>query len=136
MLTATDVGDVGDNESGVGGGGDVCGDGVQCEENVGGKTSKKGKRVKKGWSKHKIGAKSRGEVDFERREKVKEKVDQIKRAKELLQNPYDEMDIDTKRAHAIFYYNEKMSECLSADEVAFSSKSVSVKKKSFQAGWC
>ena len=39
------------------------------------------------------------------------------------------MDIDTKREHAIFLYCEKMTGVLSDFEVAFASKSVSVKKK-------
>ena len=54
------------------------------------------------------------------------------RATENLENPYDDMDIDTKKAHALFLYNDKMAKIVSDDEVAFSSKSISVKKK----GWC
>ena len=39
------------------------------------------------------------------------------------------MDIDTKKAHALFLYNEEMAQSLSDNEVAFSSKSVAVKKR-------
>ena len=45
------------------------------------------------------GAKSRGQQDTERRERVDEKIAKIKKAREDL-NPYDEMDIDTKKKHA------------------------------------
>ena len=92
------------------------------------KVGKRGKRKKKDWSKHKGGAKSRGKQDTDMREKVNDKVERIVRATQQLENPYDDMDIDTKKAHALFLYNEKMAEILSHNEVAFSSKSVSVKK--------
>ena len=39
------------------------------------------------------------------------------------------MDMDTKKAHAIFFYNKKMSQVLSSSDTAFHSKSMSVKKK-------
>ena len=68
-------------------------------EHVEGRAHKKGKRAAKGWSKHKKGAKSRGQQDTERRERVDEKIAKIKKAREDL-NPYDEMDIDTKKKHA------------------------------------
>ena len=53
----------------------------------------------------------------------------MRRAKENLENPYDDMDIDTKKTHALFLYNDEMAQILSENEVAFSSKSVAVKKK-------
>ena len=56
-------------------------------------------------------------------------IDQINRACEEYDNPYDNMDMDTKKAHAIFFYNKKMSQVLSSSDTAFHSKSMSVKKK-------
>ena len=38
------------------------------------------------------------------------------------------MNINTKKAHALFLYNDKMAEILSQNENAFSSKSVAVKR--------
>ena len=105
----------------------AAGDGVD-ETKSGVRANKKGKRTGKGWSKHKKGAKSRGQQDTERRERVDEKIAKIKKAREDL-NPYDEMDIDTKKNHALFHYNDMMADILSENEVAFSSKSVAVKKK-------
>ena len=89
----------------------------------------RGKRTAKGWRQHKKGAKSRGQEDTQRKAKVNDKIEKIKRAREDLKNPYDEMDIDTKKEHAVFFYCDKMAEILSDNEVAFSSKSVAVKKK-------
>ena len=115
-----------EEESKVDAGGD--GGDEAKREHVGGGVKKKGKQGAKGWSRHKKGAKSRGKVDSERREKVEEKIAQIKKAREDL-NPYDEMDFDTKKKHALFLYNDMMVDILSENEVAFSSKSVKVKKK-------
>ena len=56
-------------------------------------------------------------------------IDQINRACEEYDNPYDDMDMDTKKAHAIYFYNKKMSQVLSSSDTAFHSKSMSVKKK-------
>ena len=39
------------------------------------------------------------------------------------------MDIDTKKSHALFLYNDKMADIVTENETAFSSKSVLVKKK-------
>ena len=89
----------------------------------------RGKRTAKGWGQHKKGAKSRGQEDTQRKAKVNDKIEKIKRAREDLKNPYDDMDIDTKKEHALFFYSDKMAEILSENEVAFSSKSVAVKKK-------
>ena len=46
-----------------------------------------------------------------------------------MEDPYDNMDIDTKKEHALFLYCDKMAKILTENEIAFSSKSVSVKKK-------
>ena len=97
------------------------------EQLVTGRKRRKGKS--KGWSEHKGGAKSRGKEDTERRAKVNDKIERVMRARENLDNPYDDMDLDTKKAHALFLYNDKMAKILADNEVAFSSKSVSVKKK-------
>ena len=93
------------------------------------KGGKRGKGKSRGWSDHKGGAKSRGKEDTERRAKVNDKIERVVSATENLENPYDDMDIDTKKAHALFLYNDKMAKIVSDDEVAFSSKSISVKKK-------
>ena len=93
------------------------------------KEGQRGKRKKKGWSKHKGGAKARGKQDTEMRGKVNEKVERIVTATQRLENPYDDMDFNTKKAHALFLYNDKMAEILSQNEVAFSSKSVAVKRE-------
>ena len=73
--------------------------------------------------------KSRGQVDHQRHQKLQAQIDQINRACEEYDNPYDNMDMDTKKAHAIFFYNKKMSQVLSSSDTAFHSKSMSVKKK-------
>ena len=73
--------------------------------------------------------KSRGQVDHQRQQKLPAQIDQINRACEEYDNPYDNMDMDTKKAHAIFFYNKKMSQVLSSSDTAFHSKSMSVKKK-------
>ena len=121
-----DDGEVGDGEVNHGevGDGEVGGPSVNL-----GQCKKRGKRKKTGFSKHKRGAKSRGQEDAFRRKKVTDKIEKIKNANHQLRNPYDDMDIDTKREHAIFLYCEKMTGVLSDFEVAFASKSVSVKKK-------
>ena len=95
--------------------------------------SKRRRRRKRGgqkqWHRNKTGAKSRGKEDEERKAKVDERIEKIRRARENLENPYDEMDIDTKKSHALFLYNDKMADILTENEMAFSSKSVLVKKK-------
>ena len=93
------------------------------------KNKNRGKRKKKGWSQHKKGTKPRGQEDVDRQQKVTDKITKIKCASKQLRNPFDEMDIDTKREHAIFLYCEQVTGFLSEFEVAFASKSVSVKKK-------
>ena len=92
------------------------------------KGGKRGKRKGKAWHRHKNGEKSRGKQDIERKAKVNDKIEKIRRAREVLEDPYDDMDIDTKKAHALFFYNAEMAEIVSDNEVAFSSKSVKVKK--------
>ena len=89
----------------------------------------RGKRKAKGWSLHKKGGKSRGLQDTVRKAKVNEEVERIKRARQEMEDPYDNMDIDTKKEHALFLYCDKMAKILTENEIAFSSKSVSVKKK-------
>ena len=88
---------------------------------------KKNKRKRRGWGKsRKAGGKSRGQVDHQRQQKLQAQIDQINRACEEYDNPYDNMDMDTKKAHAIFFYNKKMSQVLSSSDTAFYSKSMSV----------
>ena len=91
---------------------------------------KKNKRKRRGWGNSRKGVgKSRGQVDHQRQQKLQAQIDQINRACEEYDNPYDDMDMDTKKAHAIFFYNKKMSQVLSSSDTAFHSKSMSVKKK-------
>ena len=91
---------------------------------------KKNKRKRRGWgNSRKAVGKSRGQVDHQRHQKLQAQIDQINRACEEYDNPYDNMDMDTKKAHAIFFYNKKMSQVLSSSDTAFHSKSMSVKKK-------
>ena len=115
---------------GDGGGGNVAKDKVQGGDTVkGGIKGKRGKRKRKGWDKHKKGEKGRGKEDIARKAKVDDKIEKIMRAKENLENPYDEMDIDTKKSHALFFYNDEMSQMLSNSEVAFSTRSIAVKER-------
>ena len=91
---------------------------------------KKNKRKRRGWgNSRKAVGKSRGQVDHQRQQKLQAQIDQINRACEEYDNPYDDMDMDTKKAHAIYFYNKKMSQVLSSSDTAFHSKSMSVKKK-------
>ena len=88
---------------------------------------KKNKRKRRGWgNSRKAVGKSRGQVDNQRHQKLQAQIDQINRACEEYDNPYDNMDMDTKKAHAIFLYNKKMSQVLSSSDTAFHSKSMSV----------
>ena len=88
---------------------------------------KKNKRKRRGWGNSRKGVgKSRGQVDHQRQQKLQAQIDQINRACEEYDNPYDDMDMDTKKAHAIFFYNKKMSQVLSSSDTAFHSKSMSV----------
>ena len=92
---------------------------------------KKNKRKRRGWeNSRKAVGKSRGQVDNQRHQKLQAQIDQINRACEEYENPYDNMDMDTKKAqclaHAIFFYNKKMSQVLSSSDTAFHSKSMSV----------
>ena len=88
---------------------------------------KKNKRKRRGWeNSRKAVGKSRGQVDNQRHQKLQAQIDQINRACEEYDNPYDNMDMDTKKEHAIFFYNRKMSQVLSSSDTAFYSKSMSV----------
>ena len=85
---------------------------------------KKNKRKRRGWGKsRKAGGKSRGQVDHQRQQKLQAQIDQINRACEEYDNPYNNMDMDT---NTIFFYNKKMSQVLSSSDTAFHSKSMSV----------
>ena len=68
--------------------------------------SKRRRRRERGgqkqWHRNKTGAKSRGKEDEERKAKVDERIEKIRRVREYLENPYDEMDIDTKKISCTF----------------------------------
>ena len=108
------------NPGPVGPGGDVAhgADENQCEKIS--RRRKRGGRKGKQWGRNKKGTKPRGKEDGDRKAKIDEKVRKIRRARKSLEIPYDEMDINTKKAHALFLHNNEVAEIVTDNETDFS----------------
>ena len=77
----------------------------------------KRKRLKRpsggfGWRRGKTGSKTIGDTEKRRNKKRQEELENIKLKLELLGDPFDEMNIDEKKKHALYWFFSFVKVCL------------------------
>ena len=86
-------------------------------------TKKKRRQKKRGWGKGtKAGAKSRGKDDEERRQKQEAKISSVTAALEILEDPFQSMNIIQKKKHTLYLYSKKQHEAINRGEQIRTSK--------------
>ena len=84
---------------------------------------KKRRQKKRGWGKGtKAGAKSRGKDDEERRQKQEAKISSVTAALEILEDPFQSMNIIQKKKHPLYLYSKKQHEAINRGEQIRTSK--------------